>query len=119
MPDQVQQFVEWNEGDEDDGQDPPRRRRGQVFGSEGIGVQDGVEDHSADESGHQQSTQHRRQEQTRPGRRGPDRALTRFFGRRTGRRRRFNKEDAQRNLRERGSVEGTKPGGRARRRLDL
>ena len=104
MPDQVQQFVERNEGDEDDGQELPRRRQGQVFGRERIGVQEGVKDQSADESSHQQTTQQSRQEQTRPGRRGPDRVPTRFAGRWTGRRRRFNKEDAQRSLRERGSV---------------
>ena len=101
MPDQVQQFVERKEGDKDDGQDPPRRRRGQVFGRERIGVQEGVEDQSADESSHQHTTQQSRLEQTRPGRRGPDWVPTRLIARWTGRRRRFNKEDSQRSLRER------------------
>jgi hypothetical protein len=104
MPDQVQQFVERNEGDKDNGQDPPWRRRGQVFARERIRVQEGVKDQGADENSHQQTTQQSRQEQTRPGRRGADRVPTRFVGRWTGRRRRFNKEDAQRSLRERGSV---------------
>jgi len=104
MPDQVQQFVKRHEGDEDDGQDPPRRRRGQVFGRERNRVQEGGKDQGADESSHQQTTQQSRQDKTRPGRRGTDRAPTRFVGRWTWRRRRFNKEDAQRSLRERGSV---------------
>ena len=56
MPNQVQEFVERNEGDEDDGQDPPRHRRGQIFGGERMRVQDVVEDQSADEKRHQQST---------------------------------------------------------------
>ena len=109
MPDQVQQFVKRHEGDKNDGQDPPRRRGGQVFGRERIGVQEGVEDQGADESSHQHTSQQSRQEETRPGGRGADRVPTRFVGRWTRRRRRFNKEDAQRSLLERGSVQGTKP----------